>query len=76
LKSRKEGDQGRKEENEGGWTNLRYNTYIRGNVNKTPWIVNLRQKCLFSPKNEGQEGKTGPVWGVGTNGRGENERKG
>jgi hypothetical protein len=29
------------------------------------------QKCYFFPKNGEQKGRTGPVWRVGTSGRGE-----
>jgi hypothetical protein len=44
--------------------------------NETSCIAILnKQKCPFF-KNREQEGKTGPVWGVDTSGRGEDTRKG
>jgi hypothetical protein len=35
----------------------------------------MNKIIIFFLKNEEREGKTGPVWGVGTNGRGKNMRK-
>jgi hypothetical protein len=33
--------------------------------NGIPYIdILIKQKCPFFSKNEGQEGKTGPVWGL------------
>jgi hypothetical protein len=52
---------------ENEWTS--YNTYILGNVTMKLLCSYVKQtKCLFF-KNRGQ-GKTGPVWGIGTSGRG------
>jgi hypothetical protein len=35
-----------------------------------------KQKCHFLNKNGEQEGKTSPVWGVGTSGRGRYKERG
>jgi hypothetical protein len=59
---------------------LGYNIYTWKCHKETPCVALLnKQKCLFKTKqnkNREQEGKTGPVWGFGTNGRGEDIRKG
>jgi hypothetical protein len=47
-------------------------TCIHGNM---PVFTSYKQKCLFF-KNEEQEGKTNPVWGIGTSGSGEDIGKG
>jgi hypothetical protein len=55
-----------------GMNGLGYSTYIHGNVAmKLPVELSQTNKNVFLfSKNGEQEGKTGPVWGVGSSGRG------
>jgi hypothetical protein len=44
--------------------------------NESPCIAILSKQKVFFFKNKGQKAKTGPVWGVGISGMGEDTRKG
>jgi hypothetical protein len=56
-----------------------FNTYIHGNVTgKLCTAILNKQKCyfFFFYKIREQKGRTGPVWGTGASGKGEDVGKG